>query len=228
MGTITCKQIIDKVATQLLDNTNTRWTRIELLGWLNDGQRAIVLIQANASSITTTLQLVQGSRQQLPADAHLLLDIYRNMGPTGVSPGRAVRLVSRTVVDAQDPYWHTMTGAAVVQNYIYDVQDAQAFYVYPPSNGNNTIELNYSRVPVDITDEAKPIVINDVLQTALVDYILYRACAKDAEFAGTQQAAQYLSTFMAQMGKEAEQEAVNNVNQQLGKGNAQPVPGANS
>jgi hypothetical protein len=229
MGTITCKQIIDKVSTQLLDDSNTRWTRAELLGWLCDGQRAIVLIQPNASSSTSSLKLVSGTRQALPADGYLLLDVYRNMGPNGNAPGRAVRVVSREIVDAQDPYWHTLTGTGSVMNYIYDVQDTQAFYVYPPSNGLNTLEINYSRIPSDITDETQPIVISDVLQTALVDYILYRANSKDAEFApGMQLASQYLQTFMAQMGKATGEEAQNSPNQSLGQGNAQPQPGATS
>ena len=36
MGTITAKYIIDKAAVQLIDITNIRWTRAELLGWIND------------------------------------------------------------------------------------------------------------------------------------------------------------------------------------------------
>jgi hypothetical protein len=220
--------LINKAATQLLDDSNTRWTRTELLGWLNDGQRQIVILQPNASAITAAMQLVQGTRQQLPADGWMLLDIYRNMGPNGLSPGRAVRLISRTILDAQNPNWHTDTPTGTVYNYIFDIQDSNAFYVYPPSNGANYVEINYSTIPANLSDETQLIALKPIFGTALLDYMLYRACSKDAEFAGTQQAGQYLQTFMASMGKLGVEEETNNVNQSLGKGNAQPQPGATS
>jgi len=68
MGTVTAKTIIDKATIQLLDLTNIRWTRAELLSWLNDGMRQIVLIQPSASSTTSVIQLQAGTRQYLPDD----------------------------------------------------------------------------------------------------------------------------------------------------------------
>jgi len=80
MGTVTAKTIIDKAAIQLIDLTNIRWTRAELLSWLNDGMRQIVLIQPSASTTTVSKLLVAGTRQTLPVDGWLLLSVYRNMG----------------------------------------------------------------------------------------------------------------------------------------------------
>jgi hypothetical protein len=198
MGTVTAQAILNKAATQLTDISAVRWTRSELLGWLNDGLRQIVTVNPNATNTVTAVKLAAGTRQSIPTDGWLLLTINRNMGTTGTTPGRAVRIISRELLDGFNPNWHTDTGSDVTYNYVYDLQDQTAFYVYPPSKGNNYLELNYSKQPTDLTSETQTIPVFDVYQTALVDYILYRACSKDAEYApGLALAKGYLETFVS-------------------------------
>jgi hypothetical protein len=228
MGTVTAKTIIDKASVQLIDLTNIRWTRSELLSWLNDGMRQIVLIQPSASSTTVSKQLVAGTRQTLPTGGWLLLQMYRNMGTNGTTPGRAIRIVSRELLDNFNPNWHTATAAAEVRNYIYDIQDQTVFYVYPPNTGTQYVELNYSAQPVDLTSETDVIPIFDIFQSALVDYILYRACSKDAEYApGLALAQGYLATFVASVGGKAQTETTNDPVQALNPRNTS-VPGSQS
>lgn len=228
MGTVTAKTIIDKASVQLIDLANIRWTRSELLGWLNDGMRQIVLIQPSASSTTVSKQLVAGTRQTLPTGGWLLLQMYRNMGTNGTTPGRAIRIVSRELLDNFNPNWHTATAAAEVRNYIYDIQDQTVFYVYPPNTGTQYVELNYSAQPTDLTSETDVIPIFDIFQSALVDYILYRACSKDAEYApGLQLAQGYLATFASAVGGKAQTETTNDPVQALNPRNTS-VPGSQS
>lgn len=228
MGTVTAQTIIDKASVQLIDLANIRWTRSELLAWLNDGMRQIVLIQPNASSTTVSKKLDAGTRQTLPTGGWLLLQMYRNMGTTGTTPGRAIRIVSRELLDNFNPNWHTATAAAEVRNYIYDTQDQTAFYVYPPSTGTQYVELNYSAQPTNLTSESEVIPLFDIYQSSLVDYILYRACSKDAEYApGLQLAQGYLATFVAAVGGKAQTEASNDPVQALNPRNTS-VPGSQS
>jgi hypothetical protein len=216
MGTVTAKTIIDKATIQLIDLANIRWTRAELLSWLNDGMRQIVLIQPSASSTTSVIQLQAGTRQYLPDDGWLLLSIYRNMGTNGSTPGRAIRIISREILDSFNPDWNTDTAKAEVRNYIYTNQDQLAFYVYPPNTGTQKIEINYSAQPADLTAETQVIPIFDVFQSSLVDYILYRACSKDAEYApGVELAKTYLATFVAAIQGKTESEVTNDPTQAL-------------
>lgn len=228
MGTVTAKTIIDKATIQLIDLTNIRWTRAELLSWLNDGMRQIVLIQPSASSTTVSKLLVAGTRQTIPVDGWLLLSVYRNMGTNGTTPGRTIRIISREIIDGFNPNWHTDTAKAEVRNYVYTDQDQTAFYVSPPNTGTQYIELNYSAQITDLTAETQPIPIFDIFQSALMDYILYRACSKDAEYApGLQLAQGYLATFVAAIQGKAGSEVSGNPTQSLGprnpaiRGNAQ-------
>lgn len=219
MGTVTAKTIIDKATIQLIDLANIRWTRSELLSWLNDGMRQIVLIQPSASSTTSVVKLQAGTRQYIPNDGWLLLSIYRNMGTNGTTPGRAIRIISREILDSFNPDWNTDTAKAEVRNYIYTNQDQLAFYVYPPSTGTQYVELNYSSQLADIA-ETDVIPIFDIFQSALVDYILYRACSKDAEYApGLQLAQGYMATFVAAIQGKTESEVTNDPTTALGPRN---------
>jgi len=113
MGTITAQSIINKAAIQLTDIGNTRWTRAELLGWLNDGQRQIVIMSPNATNKLTVVQLDIGTRQHIPTDGWTLLEIIRSMGTDGTKPGRAIRLTSRELLDSFNPDWHSDTATTV-------------------------------------------------------------------------------------------------------------------
>jgi hypothetical protein len=228
MGTITAQSIINKASTLLLDTSNVRWSRAELLGWLNDGQRQIVTMAPSATNKVATMRLVAGTRQNIPSDGWTLLNVIRYMGTDGTRPGRAVRVTSQQLLDSYNPNWHSSTPSVVPQSYVFDQQDMTAFYVYPPNTGNGYVQLNYSPEPADLTSESQPIVVRDIFQTALLDYILYRACSKDAEYApGLQLAAGYLQTFNLAMGVKQDAELKNSPNQSLQPRNPM-MPGTES
>jgi hypothetical protein len=195
---VTAQTIIDKAAKQLLDLNSLKWTRSELLGWLNDGLRQIVLMQPTATNTPGAVKLVAGTRQTLPTGGWVLLGIYRNMGTTGSTPGRAVRIISRELLDAFEPSWHTSTASTTTKNYIYDLQDQTAYYVYPPSTGTNYLEINYSMQPTNLTSESQTIPMFDIYQMPLLDYIMFRACTKNVEYApGVTLGQMYLTMFTA-------------------------------
>lgn len=228
MSTVTAQAIINKAVTQLVDVANVRWTRAELLAWLNDGLRQIVIMQPNATNTVVSLKLVAGTRQKLPSDGWLLLTVNRNMGLDGATPGRATRIISRELLDGFDANWHTAAASDTTKHYLYDLQDQLAFYVYPPSKGNNYVELNYSVQPADLTSETQVIPIFPIYQSALVDYILFRACSKDAEYApGLALAQLYMTTFAAAVGGKEQSEAKGTPEQGMLPRNPN-VPGSSS
>lgn len=220
MGTIVGTTILNKAAIQLTDLSNIRWTRSELLGWLNDAQRQIVLMQPNSTSVVTSTQLVVGSKQAIPSGGWMLLDVFRNMGSNGTTPGRAIRVVSRKLLDAYSPTWHSAAQNSVTQNFVFDPQDQTAFYVYPPSDGTNYVELKYAQLPVDLANESNAIGLLDIFEPAMLDYIMYRACSKDAEYAaGVQLASGYWTAFSAGVSAKRTAEEENDPNLTMGPNN---------
>lgn len=183
MSTVSAASVISKVQTILQDATGIRWPDIELLGWLNDGQREIVLYKPNSFVKNMAIQLVAGTKQALPIDGVQLIDVVRNMGLNGVTPGRSVRITMREILDSQVPDWHTMTPAAQVKHYMYSMFDPKNFYVFPPQPTTpGFAELVYAATPNDAT-LTSTITLDDIYQTVLLDYCLYRAYSKDTEFA---------------------------------------------
>lgn len=212
---VTAQSIIDRVRLQIMDAGGTRWTDAELLKWVSDGQRALVAYSPGISSTTASSTLVAGTKQTIPSDGHMLFTVVRNL-TSGGSPGRATRIVSRELLDGQDPNWHTSTASPMVQNYVFDPQEPRKFYVYPPNDGTGYVELVYSVLPADLTALSDTLVVMPIYQTALFDYVMFRAHQKDSDFAAGQTiAAAYLQLFMAYVTEGEAGTLTNNPNLQL-------------
>lgn len=214
---VTAQTIIDRVRTQLIDTgTTQRWTDSELLKWLSDGQRSVVAFAPSASSTDAVLQLASGTKQSIPSDGHMLLTIVRNTDVTGTTGGRVCRIVTRELLDAQNPDWHNSSNSTTVQNYIFDPMEPKKFYVYPPNDGTGYVECVYSVMPSDLTSVSDVLDVQDIYQTALVDYVLFRAHQKDSDFAAGQAVAQnYLQLFLSYMGQGEASQVASNPNLQL-------------
>jgi len=214
MATVTVASVISKVQTILQDATGIRWPDAELLGWVNDGQREIVLYKPNAFVKNTAVKLTTGTKQTLPADGVQLIDVVRNMGVSGGTPGRAIRITMREILDSQVPNWHAATADVEVKHYMYTVLDPKTFYVYPPQPAvdQNYVELIYGAAPTDCV-VGGTITLDDIYQTILLDYCLYRAYSKDTEFAADQnRATAHQNAYIAALTGKAKVEAGVNPN----------------
>jgi hypothetical protein len=209
--------ILDRVRTQLIDiNAVQRWTDTELLKWLSDGLRTVVGIVPSAASSTAIQALVQGTKQAIPANGYMLFSVVRNCNSDGSQPGRAVRITDRELLDAQNPDWHTATPSSAVTNYVFDPQEPDIFYVYPPNDGAGFVQLSYAVQPTELAATTDTIPLKDLYLTPLVDYVLFRAYQKDSDFgAGMAQAQMYLQLFMAFFGQSESAQKESNPNLQL-------------
>ena len=213
--TISASSLIRRATDLIMDNTSVRWPVPELVRWLNDAQRAVVLVRPDAINRTATGTLIAGTRQSLDAMVlsplpAKLIEITRNMAAT--SAKKAVRLVPRQILDAQQPGWHGITPTVDVLHYMFDPRDPKTFYVYPPATALAQLEIMYSGVPTDIAEPVDGslytavvgnVSLPDVYANVLRDLILYRAYSKDAEFAGNAtRAAGHYAAAVASLGDE--------------------------
>jgi hypothetical protein len=175
--------LLQRVQDILQDTTKVRWPEAELMRYLDDAQREVVLHKPDASSTTAVMPCVAGTKQTLPVGGLRLLEVIRNMGSTGTTPGNAITLVGRGVLDAQRRGWHGEAPTASVDHYVFDPRDPKTFYVYPPAASTARIEIMYSVTPASITTAAQSIGLDAIYSNALIDYVLYRAYSKDADFA---------------------------------------------
>lgn len=182
--------ILSRAKDILQDITSVRWTEAELMRWLSDAQREVVLYRPEACVSNASVALAANStKQSLPANALRLLDITRNMGANGATPGRAIRLVHREIMDAQTPDWHTATASSEVLHYMFDARDPKNFYVYPRPSSTLYVEAIYSIAPTEIVTSTQTLSVEDIFANVLLDYLLYRAYTKDSDYAGNGQRA---------------------------------------
>lgn len=217
----TAADVMRKASTILQDSGSVRWPLPEILGWLNDGMREIAILKPTATATTATIELVEGTKQELPATYHQLLTVVRNV------PGRVITPVIREVMDTQFPGWHddsVMPFTSIVVHVVNDAFDPRVFYVVPGNDGMGEIEIIASVLPPPIEMPLNPLVIEsyatavpvaDVYQGALTDFILYRAFSKDMNLPNAGQRAQiHYQQFSNALGVKMQNEATMNVDSQ--------------
>jgi len=217
---VTVQSVIDRVQSVLQDTTGVRWpVTNELVLWVNDAQREVALLKPDASAVNTTVTLATGTKQEVPSAGNRLLKVIRNMSASSGGVGkRAIRLVDLSVLDSQTPNWHdpATTGDAahtnVVKHYSYEEANPRNFYVYPGVSGNAYVELVYSANPATVT-LSDNLSIPDIFANAIMNYVLYMAYMKDAEFAGNQQrASSHYQLFTASVTGKGQIDAISNPN----------------
>lgn len=207
--------VLTRVRRVLQDDSGVRWSDPELLDWLNDGQREVVMLAPQAGSTTATMTLSAGSRQTIPADGMQFLRLTRNIG------GRSIRETQKALLDSQVPTWYDAEGEDVI-HYVADPLEPRSFHVYP--QGEKPVEIVYVKTPEE-SDVAGPLNIPAIYANALVDYILYRAYSKDAEeTANRELAMMHYSRFNEGLGLRGQAEGTAFISQ---RGVTKPMQGVN-
>jgi hypothetical protein len=193
---IAAQALIRRVVETLQDTTSIRWPVAELVRYLNDGQREIIVHRPDAMVTNASLTLSAGTKQSLPANGAKLIDVVRN----SAGSKRAIRMCAREILDAQSPGWHNLSGVTEIVHFMFDPRDPKVFYVYPPAqSAGASVDLVYSALPTDIAEPAAgtdysavsgAISVPDIYSNALQDYVLYRAYTKDSQYAGNEARAQ--------------------------------------
>lgn len=217
---VTVQSVIDRVQTVLQDTTGVRWPVVnELVLWINDAQREVALMKPDASAVNETVTLTTGTKQSIPTTGNRLLKVVRNMSAASGGTGkRSVRLVDAEVLNSQTPDWHdpTVSGDAahtnIVKHYVYEEANPRNYYVYPGVSGSAYLEIIYSANPTTVAQSGN-LSIPDIFANAVMNYVLYMAYMKDAEFAGNaDRANNHFQLFTASVAGKGQLDAVTNPN----------------
>ena len=218
--TVTVQSVIDRVQTVLQDTTGVRWPVVgELVLWINDAQREIALLKPDASAVNATVTLAAGTKQEIPSAGNRLLKVIRNMSAASNGTGkRSVRLVDAEVLNGQTPDWHdpSVSGDAahtnIVKHYIYEESNPRNFYVYPGVQGDAYLEIVYSANPSTVAQNGN-LSIPDIFANAVMNYVMYMAYMKDAEYAGNQErASSHYNLFLTSVTGKTQIDGITNPN----------------
>lgn len=207
----TVAQIINNAKTVLQEITadGIRWNNVELVGWLNEFYQAAVQIKPEAFSVSESLSLVEGTKQDIPTSGLRLLDVIRN------ATGMAITVTTRRALDSTRRSWHADQASSSIEQFTFDELSPTRFYVHPPAIAGTSVDILYSAVPeghnatLDLAVVGlESFKLNAAYVPVATDYILYRAFSKDAEHAPNLQRAQmHYQSYMQQMAGKAQTDA---------------------
>lgn len=203
----------------MLDEGYDRWEEADWLDFLNSGERQLIFFKPSSYPVTGVYQLVEGTKQDLPdgtssyqnpsasnlAQAVELIDITRNMGAAGTTPGASIHKVNPKDLDELIPDWRSATASATVLHFMFDPNDRTKFEVYPPqpSSSMGWIETVYSAIPTEIAATGNNINLRDEYVEPLKNYMKFRAFSWDAQVSqfAYQRALDAWNLFLTQIGR---------------------------
>jgi hypothetical protein len=169
--------LYERVALLPGSNNVANW-----LEYLNDAQRAIVLVRPDAGAENIVFKLDPGTRQKLPPRGVRLLDVSRNMGIDGQHPGDVIMFAEKESQDMVARSWHSGKQGTVIRDAFYnDKKNPYIFWVSPPVHDTIPvfIEAEVACTPADVVnlDAGTKINLSDIYAVAMQQWMLYRAHA---------------------------------------------------
>jgi hypothetical protein len=194
--TIPASDLIDPVAALLLDTAHRTWPLAELLGYLNEALRATAFVKPDMYTIQTDFTPAAGVLQTLPSDGVALLDITQNL--TGRK--RSITQVDEGLLEEASRFWPAATQQAEVEHFTADPRNPRRFRVFPPADGTGSVQILYGAVPPQLVYDAEDIPVADSFQTALTNFMLSRAYAKNSKKQDLAKSSFYMQQWGALLG----------------------------
>lgn len=203
------REIVEAAARELNDlepgAEYTRWSQPELLGHVTEAIAQLAVLKPTLFKTTITLPLGAGAQQKLPEYVESLDDIIFNLNVDGslglpVLPG--LFNLERTYgkgVCISEPY--------VVRSYAVHPNTDSLFYVDPPVPPTQTarVQAVVQIAPQVVATMDTPLELPSAspltYRNALLDWVLYRAFAKDTESqTSNDRSQQHFKAFYQAMG----------------------------
>lgn len=183
--TITAGNVLTNARYILQDTGSDRYTDANLLAWLNEGQKDIIV--ANPSSLATRIihTLIGGHDQAIENTYFALLNIPYNLQTASAGDyGAAVTKVSESTLRMENPNWAAESNEdSTVIHWMHEPVDLKdkSFRVYPPQPDGTTqsVEAVVCPYPTAASATTDELDFNDEYQQPLTDYVLYRAYSQE-------------------------------------------------
>ena len=193
---------------------DTEYARVEVADWiryLNAGVRATILVRPDANAVTESYQLSAGIKQSIPTAGLRMLDIVRNMGADGLTAGKIITPSDRKNINYSNLLWPAATGETAIDNFSYDREIPDIFYVSPPVHATTAVyvEIVTSQLPTAVTATGSAVGVSDLFFEPLVQYMMYKAFSADDEGVEFGKATQNLQNFFNLLQVEASASLVN-------------------
>lgn len=190
-------QSIITTARQLINDNDSlgfRQTNDELLRYVNDGIREASLLESKYFYTSGNFQCLQSQTEQTVtfADAQKLIDVLR------IKDGSQVFQTSIAAIAQFNPNWSSDPEGAA-QNWARYEGDPLRFYIYPKAPNMQLLEVIYVRNPAVYALNDPIGEIPQSWESAIADYVIYRAESKDDEHTVSGRAMASYSSFKSKI-----------------------------
>lgn len=197
---------LDRVTTLYNDKEYVRIPKTSYLKFLDDAIAQLVLSRPDSHVKTSVVQLIKGTRQEIPSEGFALIDVYMNKIKNGSTydNGAPVYQVERKDLDYFSNWHSGNKNPTKILEFSFDPRSPRTFWV-SPAVGNNVIyvEMDYSYGVPPMTSDNTEVPISDVFSNAIVSYMLFLAYSTDSTSANDRVIAQkYESSFYQSLGIE--------------------------
>lgn len=222
----TVGEVVEHVSGQLSDQQRgkkyTRWPRATLLEYMREAFREIGAYRPEAFATTSTVTLVEGSKQSLPDNA-VLNEITANADGSFAHKSDDA-LMKGFGAYANCPATPNFVNGSVkyaVKSYAVDSGNPNIFYVSPPVPAGITVTVsattNSTPPAYAEADWNTPLAIKDKFYNNVIDYMMARAYQRDTESQVSQrQAASLFQLFYQAMGVKYKMESARQSGYYLG------------
>lgn len=194
MATTTLKYLLDIIAGKLqdvsTDEDDRHWPVSDLIHYYNVAVLEIISQHRKAHIVTESVKFASGSKQSIPAKSIAFVNLIRNMGTDGATPGESITQTFMDATAAFNRTWSEDTAGATIYNVMPDAGDPRTYYIYPPSDGTTYGLLQTSKAPDKVTYDANGnwestlVAVTDEYVEALMDKIMEHAYQKDSDYPG--------------------------------------------
>jgi hypothetical protein len=155
--------------------TPFRYSDAFLLSMCNQSLKRIQLLRPDLFAFFGTVVCVEGEViQTAPTDSLRIIEVFSIVGGTGLVEA------SREVLDQTIPTWPNDTAAAAI-NWMRHVRNPNKFFIYPQAPAAQTLEIEYSQVPINYTGSVTVTLLPDAYFPVVVDMTVYLVEVVDNE-----------------------------------------------
>ena len=192
--------MLKRASAVLQDPGHERWPVSELIGYLNEGMRELVLLRPEVHTRTITVQLSSGSTQRVRDPA---LAFVRAVRTTNAPGQRAARKIDPKMLNDMVHNWRGQAPVGEVRGFWHDDRDLRTFYVVPPQDGTALLEVVASVVPDPLESDDDQLQIPETFDTALFYYLMYRALDRREKGAGPRAVTWHRKFYLALLRRDA-------------------------
>lgn len=182
-------QLFASCAIELNDLEYVRWTKDDLANYLTDAVAVMSALKPTLFTVFVPLRLAPGAVQSVPGEYTELIDVIYNLNSDG-SQGEYVSQGSFTAARAlgRSACTPTYGDGYVVRSYTVHPENDTYYIVDPPVPVVNPMPAVWAlvrRAPNVIVAETDEVVMAnttpETYRSALLEWMLYRAFARDTE-----------------------------------------------